>query len=97
VALEAVTSAGLEPGAWVTPVLALEALFEQTGTAPADIDIVDLNEPPSAWSRRRPPREALTLMAPAGPRAGRYPRCGASGGLHPATSGLMGGCQAVGS
>jgi acetyl-CoA C-acetyltransferase len=45
VALEAVTTAGIEPGLMgYAPVLALKRLFEQTGTAPADLDVIELNE-----------------------------------------------------
>ncbi|MBB3082420.1 thiolase family protein [Geodermatophilus sabuli] len=45
VALEAVTTAALEPELMgYAPVLALRALFEQTGTTPADIGTVELNE-----------------------------------------------------
>jgi len=45
VALEAVTTAALEPELMgYAPVLALRALFEKTGTTPSDIDIVELNE-----------------------------------------------------
>jgi acetyl-CoA C-acetyltransferase len=45
VALEAVTTAALEPEVMgYAPVLALRALFEQTGTTPADIGTVELNE-----------------------------------------------------
>jgi acetyl-CoA C-acetyltransferase len=45
VALEAVTTAALEPHLMgYAPVLALRALFEQTGTTPADIGTVELNE-----------------------------------------------------
>jgi acetyl-CoA C-acetyltransferase len=43
--LEAVATAGIEPGLMgYAPVLALQRLFEQTGTAPGDIDVVELNE-----------------------------------------------------
>ncbi|MET3952894.1 thiolase family protein [Arthrobacter sp. UYEF36] len=43
--LEAVTTAALEPGLMgYAPVLALEKLFAQTGTTPADIDTIELNE-----------------------------------------------------
>ncbi|WP_207619236.1 thiolase family protein [Nocardioides sp. IC4_145] len=45
VALEAVATAAMEPGLMgYAPVLALESLFERTGTTPADIGIVELNE-----------------------------------------------------
>ncbi|UOY01823.1 thiolase family protein [Blastococcus sp. PRF04-17] len=45
VALEAVTTAALEPEVMgYAPVLALRSLFEQTGTTPADIGTVELNE-----------------------------------------------------
>jgi acetyl-CoA C-acetyltransferase len=45
VALEAVTTAALEPEVMgYAPVLALRSLFERTGTTPADIDVVELNE-----------------------------------------------------
>ncbi|MGY1632033.1 thiolase family protein [Geodermatophilus sp. SYSU D01186] len=45
VALEAVTTAALEPELMgYAPVLALQALFEKTGTTPADIGTVELNE-----------------------------------------------------
>jgi acetyl-CoA C-acetyltransferase len=45
VALEAVTTAALEPEIMgYAPVLALKSLFEQTGTTPADIGTVELNE-----------------------------------------------------
>lgn len=45
VALEAVTTAALQPDLMgYAPVLALKALFEKTGTAPADIGIIELNE-----------------------------------------------------
>jgi len=45
VALEAVTTAGIEPGLMgYAPVLALKRLFEQTGTAPSDLDVIELNE-----------------------------------------------------
>jgi acetyl-CoA C-acetyltransferase len=45
VALEAVTTAAMEPGLMgYAPVPALEALFRRTGTAPADIGIIELNE-----------------------------------------------------
>jgi acetyl-CoA C-acetyltransferase len=43
--LEAVTTAAIEPGLMgYAPVLALQRLFEQTGTAPGDIDTIELNE-----------------------------------------------------
>lgn len=45
VALEAVTTAALQPDLMgYAPVLALKALFEKTGTTPADIGIIELNE-----------------------------------------------------
>ena len=45
VALEAVTTAALEPEVMgYAPVLALRSLFEQTGTTPSDIGTVELNE-----------------------------------------------------
>ena len=45
VAIEAVASAALEPELMgYAPVLALAKLFEQTGTTPADIDTIELNE-----------------------------------------------------
>jgi acetyl-CoA C-acetyltransferase len=45
VALEAVCTAALEPEIMgYAPVLALRALFEKTGTSPADIGTVELNE-----------------------------------------------------
>ena len=45
VTLEAVTTAAMEPGLMgYAPVLALRKLFEQTGTTPADIGVVELNE-----------------------------------------------------
>ncbi len=45
VSLEAVTTAALEPELMgYAPVLALQRLFEQTGTRPSDIGIVELNE-----------------------------------------------------
>ncbi|WKN48443.1 thiolase family protein [Nocardioides sp. Arc9.136] len=45
VALEAVTTAAMEPGLMgYAPVLALQSLFDKTGTTPADIGIVELNE-----------------------------------------------------
>ena len=45
VALEAVATAALEPELMgYAPVLALRSLFEQTGTTPGDIGIVELNE-----------------------------------------------------
>ena len=45
VALEAVTTAALEPEIMgYAPVLALRSLFEQTGTKPSDIGTVELNE-----------------------------------------------------
>jgi acetyl-CoA C-acetyltransferase len=45
VVLEAVTTAALEPEVMgYAPVLALRSLFEQTGTTPADIGTVELNE-----------------------------------------------------
>ncbi|MHD0307176.1 thiolase family protein [Rhodococcus erythropolis] len=45
VAIESVATAAMEPGLMgYTPVLALEALFRQTGTAPTDIDVFEVNE-----------------------------------------------------
>ncbi|GAA4725878.1 acetyl-CoA C-acyltransferase family protein [Nocardioides endophyticus] len=45
VTLEAVATAAMEPELMgYAPVLALRALFERTGTAPGDIDVVELNE-----------------------------------------------------
>ena len=45
VSLEAVATAAMEPGLMgYAPVLALRKLFAQTGTTPADIDVVELNE-----------------------------------------------------
>jgi acetyl-CoA C-acetyltransferase len=45
VVLEAVTTAALEPEVMgYAPVLALRSLFEKTGTSPADIGTVELNE-----------------------------------------------------
>lgn len=45
VALEAVATAALEPGLMgYAPVLALQKLFDRTGTTVGDIDIVELNE-----------------------------------------------------
>ncbi len=45
VALEAVTTAAMEPELMgYAPVLALQALFERTGTSPKDIGTVELNE-----------------------------------------------------
>jgi acetyl-CoA C-acetyltransferase len=45
VTLEAVTTGAMEPSLMgYAPVIALRKLFEQTGTAPSDIDIVELNE-----------------------------------------------------
>ncbi|OZF25688.1 acetyl-CoA acetyltransferase [Rhodococcus sp. 14-2496-1d] len=45
VELVAVTTAAMEPELMgYAPVLALQSLFEQTGTTPADIDVVELNE-----------------------------------------------------
>jgi acetyl-CoA C-acetyltransferase len=45
VSLEAVTTGAMEPDLMgYAPVIALRRLFEQTGTTPADIDIVELNE-----------------------------------------------------
>jgi acetyl-CoA C-acetyltransferase len=45
VSLEAVTTAAMEPELMgYAPVRALSRLFEQTGTTPADIDTVELNE-----------------------------------------------------
>ncbi len=44
-ALEAVVTAALEPELMgYAPVLALRNLFEETGTTPGDIDVVELNE-----------------------------------------------------
>ncbi|MCD0451670.1 thiolase family protein [Actinocorallia sp. API 0066] len=43
--IEAVATAAMEPELMgYAPVLALAKLFEQTGTAPSDIDVVELNE-----------------------------------------------------
>lgn len=43
--LEAVATAAMEPELMgYAPVLALQKLFEQTGTTPADIDVIELNE-----------------------------------------------------
>ena len=45
VALEAVATAAMEPELMgYAPVLALQSLFERTGTKPADIGIIELNE-----------------------------------------------------
>jgi acetyl-CoA C-acetyltransferase len=45
VSLEAVATAAMEPELMgYAPVLALRSLFEQTGTTPGDIDVVELNE-----------------------------------------------------
>ena len=45
VSLEAVTTAAMEPELMgYAPVLALNALFEKTGTTPGDIDVIELNE-----------------------------------------------------
>jgi acetyl-CoA C-acetyltransferase len=45
VSLEAVTTGAMEPTLMgYAPVIALRKLFDQTGTTPADIDIVELNE-----------------------------------------------------
>jgi acetyl-CoA C-acetyltransferase len=45
VSLEAVATAAMDPGLMgYAPVLALQALFERTGTSPADIDTIELNE-----------------------------------------------------
>ncbi|MDF9714578.1 thiolase family protein [Nocardioides sp. ChNu-153] len=45
VTLEAVTTGAMEPELMgYAPVLALQALFEKTGTSPSDIDVVELNE-----------------------------------------------------
>ncbi|MFW6773942.1 thiolase family protein [Nocardioides sp. CPCC 205120] len=45
VTLEAVTTGAMEPELMgYAPVLALQALFEKTGTKPSDIDVVELNE-----------------------------------------------------
>jgi acetyl-CoA C-acetyltransferase len=51
VALEAVTTAALEPELMgYAPVLALRSLFDRTGTTPADIGTVELNEAFAAQS-----------------------------------------------
>ena len=43
--LEAVTTAGVDPEIMgYAPVLALQRLWEQTGLAPADVDVIELNE-----------------------------------------------------
>lgn len=43
--LEAVATAAMEPGLMgYAPVLALQKLFDMTGTTPGDIDVVELNE-----------------------------------------------------
>ena len=45
VSLEAVATAAMEPELMGSaPVLALQALFERTGTSPSDIDTIELNE-----------------------------------------------------
>jgi acetyl-CoA C-acetyltransferase len=45
VSLEAVATAAMDPGLMgYAPVLALQALFDRTGTSPADIDTIELNE-----------------------------------------------------
>ena len=45
VSLEAVATAAMEPELMgYAPVLALQALFERTGTSPSDIDTIELNE-----------------------------------------------------
>ncbi|GAA1365020.1 acetyl-CoA C-acyltransferase family protein [Arthrobacter rhombi] len=45
VTLEAVATAAMEPELMgYAPVLALDKLFKQTGTSPADIDVIELNE-----------------------------------------------------
>ncbi len=45
VSLEAVATAAMEPELMgYAPVLALNKLFEMTGTAPSDIDVIELNE-----------------------------------------------------
>ena len=45
VSLEAVATAAMEPELMgYAPVLALQALFEKTGTSPSDIDTIELNE-----------------------------------------------------
>jgi acetyl-CoA C-acetyltransferase len=45
VALEAVATGALEPELMgYAPVLALQALFEKTGTSPSDIDVIECNE-----------------------------------------------------
>ncbi|WP_142062367.1 thiolase family protein [Pseudarthrobacter sp. B4EP4b] len=45
VTLEAVATAAMAPGLMgYAPVLALRKLFEQTGTTPADVDTIELNE-----------------------------------------------------
>ncbi|MBZ5738424.1 thiolase family protein [Nocardioides mangrovi] len=45
VSLEAVATAAMEPELMgYAPVLALRSLFEQTGTRPSDIDVIELNE-----------------------------------------------------
>ena len=64
VSIEAVATAAMEPELMgYAPVLALNALFEKTGTSPSDIDTIELNEAfamqPSrssatqSWTRRR--------------------------------------------
>jgi acetyl-CoA C-acetyltransferase len=45
VTLDAVVTGAMEPGLMgYAPVLALQKLFDQTGTTPDDIDVVELNE-----------------------------------------------------
>ncbi|MFE5707138.1 acetyl-CoA C-acyltransferase, partial [Rhodococcus koreensis] len=45
VTLEAVATAAMDPALMgYAPVLALQNLFEQTGTTPGDIDVIELNE-----------------------------------------------------
>ena len=45
VTLEAVATAAMEPGLMgYASVLALQKLFDRTGTRPDDIDVVELNE-----------------------------------------------------
>ena len=45
VTLEAVATAAMDPALMgYAPVLALANLFEQTGTTPGDIDVIELNE-----------------------------------------------------
>jgi acetyl-CoA C-acetyltransferase len=51
VSLEAVATAAMEPGLMgYAPVLALQSLFERTGTTPGDIDVIELNEAFAAQS-----------------------------------------------